>query len=351
MTGTPNAHGIPSGLFRIDSSKVSFVLFLRVAVAVGLPMFGFLAAGHPGAAIIGGAIALFVSMSDVGITRRGRMLTMATSTVTMFLGGILGHRFGALAGPGEALIIAAAFLAGWVSNSQPGLAAIARFTALATIAGAGMQVTDDLGWLAVIAGGASAIGAALIAWQWKGVSPDENFMDWRTGVRRAFAGAGTGPWFAICFAAACAVALFVAQSLGVQSPYWACYAVIATMRREGMVSRKLMLQYIIGTVVGIPIAAFLGQVAGTPLTMALIATLAAASGRLGFMLNPALGYLSFIIFLVMLVEIARHGTPPVDVVIARAFDVAVGCAIAFVATQVASLSLWKGNRHRDAQTP
>ena len=168
------------------------------------------------------------------------------------------------------------------------------------------------------------------------------------GVRRAFAGADTGPWFAICFAAACAVALFIAQSLGVQSPYWACYAVIATMRREGMVSRKLMLQYIIGTIAGIPIAAFLGVMADTPGVRASIATLAGASGRLGFMLNPAIGYLSFIVFLVMLVEIARQGTPPADVVMARAFDVAVGCAIAFVATQVASLPL---QRRPDARTP
>lgn len=348
MPENTSAHGIPSGLFRIDSSKVSFILFLRVAVAVGLPLFGFMTAGHPGAAIIGGAIALFVSMSDVGVTRRGRLATMTVSTGTMFIGGILGHRFGGLVGPGEALVIAAAFVAGWVSNSQPGLAAIARFTAFATIAGAGMQVTDKLGWLAAIAGGASAIGAALVAWQWKGMIPDENFMDWRTGVRRAFAGADTGPWFAICFAAACAVALFIAQSLGVQSPYWACYAVIATMRREGMVSRKLMLQYIIGTIAGIPIAAFLGVMADTPGVRASIATLAGASGRLGFMLNPAIGYLSFIVFLVMLVEIARQGTPPADVVMARAFDVAVGCAIAFVATQVASLPL---QRRPDARTP
>jgi hypothetical protein len=34
------------GLFAIDSSKISILLFLRVAAAVGVPLFGFVLAGH-----------------------------------------------------------------------------------------------------------------------------------------------------------------------------------------------------------------------------------------------------------------------------------------------------------------
>ena len=56
----------------------------------------------------------------------------------------------------EALILASAFVAGWVSHSRPGISAAARFAALATAAGVGMQVTDPVAAAAVLIGGTSA---------------------------------------------------------------------------------------------------------------------------------------------------------------------------------------------------
>jgi hypothetical protein len=325
-------------LFEIDSRAISAALFVRVAIAVGLPLFGFALAGHLEAAVAGGATAMFVTMCDSGVTRRGRAGTMFAATLAILLGGFVGDRFGGTTWTDETFILGSAFVAGWVSNSHPGISAIARFGALATAAGAGMQVPDPLAAVAVLAGGIGAILVAYALWLLREVPPDENFVDWRIGIRRAFAGADAGAWFAFCYACACAIALLAADRLGLNSPYWATFTVVMVMRREGMVSLRLVLLYMAGTLAGVPAAALLAHIAaGNPLAHVALATCAAASGRLGFALNPALGYLAFTVFLIMVVELARGGTvPPLALVAARLYDVGVGCIIALVATLIAT---------------
>jgi Fusaric acid resistance protein-like len=326
-------------LFRIDSTRISILLFVRVAIAVGIPMFGFVLAGHHFAAIASGATALFVTLSDVGPTPRERSVTMVLATILILLGGFIGDKFGGTTWADEFFILASAFVAGWVSNSHPEISAVARFSALATAAGAGMQVDDALAAIAVLAGGASAIGVAWAIRFADDAPPDQNFMDWRAGIRRAFAGADAGLWFAFCFAAACALALLAARWLGVASPYWATFVVVMVMRHEGTVSIKLVILYMLGTIAGVPVASALAELAGgNSLALVALATMAAACGRLGFALNAAIGYLAFTVFLVVIIELVRGGAvPPSALVLTRLYDVGVGCAIALVATLVAGL--------------
>ena len=326
-------------LFRIDSDGVSTLLFVRVAVAVGVPLFGFVLLGRLWPAVAAGATAMFVTMSDIGVTRAGRIATMAAATLLILVGGAIGVNFGGTTYGDELFILASAFVAGWVSNSHPGISAIARFGALGTAAGAGMQVHDPVAALAVVIGGGCAIATAYAMWVIHDVPPDHDYIDWRVGIRRAFEGADAGPWFALCYAGGCAVSLLAADSLGLHSPYWATFAVIMVMRREGMVSFRLVMLYMLGTLAGVPAAALLALLTtGDPLGHAAFATLAAAFGRLGFALNPALGYLAFTVFLIMVSELARGGAVPAwSLVVTRAYDVAVGCGIALIATLLASL--------------
>jgi len=332
-----------SDLFRIDSSRISVLLFVRVAIAVGAPLLGFALAGHRTAAVAAGATALFVSLSDIGRTRRGRAGTMALTTVVILLGGFIGDKYGLTTFADETLILASAFVAGWVSNSHPGISAVARFAALATAAGVGMQVTDPVAAAAVLVGGAGAIGVAYAMWLMDDIAPDENFMDWEAGVRRAFAGKDAGLWFALCYAVACALSLLVAEQLGVHNPYWATFTVIMVMRREGMVSLNLVILYMLGTIAGVPAAALLAQLSnGYPLAQIALATIAAAFARLGFALNAALGYLAFTMFVVLIVELAQESSvPPSALVLTRLYDVGVGCVIALIATLIAGVGRWR----------
>jgi Fusaric acid resistance protein-like len=331
------ASGWYRDLFRIDSTRISILLFVRVAIAVGIPMFGFVLAGYRFAAIAGGATALFVTLSDLGPTPRERIVTMVCATILILVGGFIGDKFGGTTWADEFFILTSAFVAGWVSNSHPEISAVARFGALATAAGAGMQVDDPVAMLAVLSGGASAIGVGYAIRFADDAAPGQNFMDWRAGVRRAFAGADAGLWFAFCFAGACALSLLAAQWIGVSSPYWATFVVVMVMRHEGTASIKLVILYMAGTIAGVPAAAALAHLAGgNSVALVALATFAAACGRLGFALNAAVGYLAFTVFLVVIIELVREGAvPPSELVLTRLYDVGVGCAIALVGTLVA----------------
>ena len=325
-------------LFAIDSGKISTLLFARVGVAVALPLFGFGLAGHPGAATAGAGTALFVAMSDIGSRRTDRVAIMMAATLFILLGGFIGHRYGVGAGGAVPFILAATLLAGWVSNSQPAISSVARFGALATAAGAGTQNHDPLAAIAVVAGGACAILSAVAIWLTEAIPPHADPIDWRAGVRRAFAGADTGWWFALCYASGCALALLAAEELHVSSPVWATFTVIMVTRREGMLSLGLVIHYMAGTLLGIPVAALLAHLSTDPVMLMTFATLAAASTRLGFALNPALGYVAFTVFLIMVVELERNGgAPALPLVLTRLYDVGVGCVIALGATLLATL--------------
>ena len=160
------------------------------------------------------------------------------------------------------LVIASAFVAAWVSNSQPGLAVVARYGAVATAAGVGMQISNPLAAGAIVAGGLWSLSVGLLVGWLAGLPADQANMDWRAGLRRALAGADAGPRFAIVVALTAALALFAATHLGVTRAYWATLTVILVMRREGMVSLKLTLQYLAGTLLGIPLATLLWHAAG-----------------------------------------------------------------------------------------
>ncbi len=325
-------------LYAIDSAKISALLFVRVGASVGVPMFGFGLAGHVGAATAGGATALFVTMCDIGTRRRDRVAVMATATLFILVGGFVGHRFGVGIGAAAAFVLASTLVAGWVSNSQPAISAIARFGALATAAGAGIQNDDPLAAIAVVAGGACAILSAVAIWLTEVIAPHADPVDWRAGVRRAFAGADTGWWFALCYASGCALALLAADTLHVSRPVWATFTVIMVTRREGMISLGLVLQYMAGTLLGIPVAALLAHLSTDPVVLMAFATLAAAGARQGLALNPSLGYMAFTVFLIMIVEVGRHGgAPELALVLTRLYDVGVGCVIALGATLLATL--------------
>jgi hypothetical protein len=107
-------------LFKIAPGPVPLLLLVRVALAVGLPLVGFTLAGQPVAAVAGGATAMFVTQCDVGSTGRGRTGMMLLGLLAVAAGGVVSDKLGGSTGIDELLVIASAFVAAWVSNSQPG---------------------------------------------------------------------------------------------------------------------------------------------------------------------------------------------------------------------------------------
>jgi hypothetical protein len=75
-----------------------------------------------------------------------------------------------------------------------------------------------------------------------------------------------------------------------------------------------------------------------PLLLTVLATLVAAFARIGFALNPALGYMAFTMFLLFVVHVTlvSSGVVPSHLLAARIYDVAVGCALAIAGTIAAT---------------
>jgi hypothetical protein len=325
-------------LYQIGSFRGATVVVLRVAAAVGVPLIGGVLAGHPHAGVAGGATGLFVTLSDIGETPAVRLSTMFAGFLAIILGGMLGHFIGDTIYGRESVVLACALLAGWASGSHPGVAAVTRFFAVAAAAATGMRFNDSDVMLAVALGGCCAFAAAFLAWRWFRLPADQNLMDWRAGVRRAYHGSDAGLRFTLCYGAAAAIALFAANWLGVKDAFWATLVVLMVMRREGIASLELTIHYAIGTIIGVVLGAMILRAPHSALSLALLATLVASFARVGFALNPALGFLSFTMFLLFATEMiaALGGVTPPHLFETRLFDVSVGCAIALAGTLIAT---------------
>jgi hypothetical protein len=325
-------------LYKIGSATGAASVVLRVALAVGIPMIGAVYLGYPRAGVVGGATALFVTLSDIGQTARVRLATMALGWAAIVAGGALGHFLGATPYGKEIAVLLCALVAGWASGSHPGVAAVTRFFAVAAAAGTGMHFGDSDVMLSVAVGGATAFASAFLVWGWFKIPSDRNLMDWRAGIRRACRGTDAGVRFTVCYGAAAAVALFAASSLRVSDSYWASLVVIMVMRREGIASLELTVHYAVGTIVGVILGAAVLRLGESAISLAILATLVAALARVGTAVNPALGFMAFTMFLLFAVHatLAADGGSAPYLLETRLYDVTVGCVIALVGTLAAT---------------
>jgi Fusaric acid resistance protein-like len=336
---------MPSGwtndLFKLGPGPLPLAVALRVGAAVGVPLLGGVAMGNVLPGVIAAACALLVTLADIGTTRVTRVGNMVAAGFAILAGGAAGALLGGTTYADEALVFLSAFIAGWVSASHPGIAAVARFCAVATAVGAGMEFTDPWVAFAGFAGTAIAITSAFLDWWLFGLPPQQNLVDWRAGLRRALDGTGAGPRYAMCYAVTACVALLVAELLGVSRPYWATVAVLLVMRREGTVSLQMIVQYMIGTLAGILLAALIVRLIPALPVIALIAVACAASSRLALALNPALGFMGFTAFFMLALDVALKGEAThIHLLSTRLYDVAIGCLLALFGTLVATR--WAG---------
>jgi hypothetical protein len=324
-------------LYQIGSIAGVKAVAVRVTFAVGIPLVGGVLIGHPAAGVAGGATALFVTLSDIGTTRAVRLSTMFAGWLAIVGGATLGHLLSGTPYGRESVVLICALVAGWASGSHPGIAAVTRFFAIAAAAGAGMHFTDPDVLLSLVVAGVTAFLAAALVWKVFGIPTDDNVMDWHAGVRRAFSGADAGIRYTLCYGAAAALALFAANWLGVKDSYWATLVVLMVMRREGIASLELTIHYAVGTIVGVIVAAGILRWVEDPLALAILATLVAAFARIGFTMNPSLGFMAFTMFLIFIVSVISVSAGVVPHLLeTRLYDVTVGCALALAGTLAAT---------------
>jgi hypothetical protein len=109
------------------------------------------------------------------------------------------------------------------------------------------------------------------------------------------------------------------------------------LQREGLGSLRLLLHYVGGTLLGVVGADALWHLGGTPLTVALATTAAAALTRLGFAHSPALGVAGFTTFVVLVIDLGqRPFADPHSLLVERLVAVGLGAVLALLAAGLAA---------------
>ena len=324
-------------LYLIGSPTSSWAVFIRVLVAVGAPLIGAMLLGDPGAAVVAGFTALFVTLSDVGSNPVSRIGWMSGGLLTVILGATLGHELGGTPYSREVVVVLCALTAGWASGAHPGIAVVTRILAIAAVVASSTHFSVGNGViLGALMGGASALACAYAIWLVFGIPAADNVMDWRAGLRRALSGEGSSARFAVCYAGTTAVALFAASELHLHDAFWAAMVVLMVMRREGTACIELTILYAVGTILGVTTGALLLQLDWTVLGVATLASVVAAFTRIGFSLNPGLGFWAFTVFVILCAHLRMDAEATSQLLTTRLYDVAVGCLLALAGTLVAT---------------
>jgi hypothetical protein len=156
-------------LFKLAAAPHPLAVALRVGVAVGVPLLGGLATGNVPAGVIAAACRVARDLSGYWNDARDPSGHYGCRRARHPRRRHSGAVFGDSTYADEALVLLSAFTAGWVSASHPGIAAVARFCAVATAVGAGTQFTNpEIVW-AALAGATIAIGSSFLTWWLFGV--------------------------------------------------------------------------------------------------------------------------------------------------------------------------------------
>ena len=276
--------------------------------------------------------------ADTGGPPIRRLTGFLIAGLVVLVGGMLGT-----VARGDAVLTAlapgmVAVLYGLVEGSHASYATSARIMCLSTVIAAFFTPIEPFD-IAVIA--AFALYSWLVSIVW----------DLATGLWRPFTGPSlralasdlrASPLSRWSFAAICGASVLaasvLAQKLGLRHPDWAIFALLLTLHVNANVSRKVVQILILGTVLGVGLAAIYAALLPSILALIIGAALAALLRFPAQRRHGALGIAAMSAFVILLLQLVGHltGTPsraPVD----RLIDIALGCGLSIVALWINSM--------------
>lgn len=281
---------------------------------------------------------------DTGGTARQRAALFATAGLVVLAGAMLGALVAGHLWLTAIALVATAALYALVEAVHPSAAFAARFFCLAT-AIAALDVPFLLGDVGVMALFAAYAWLVSVGW------------DVMTGLRRAStaptlsaiavhlrATRGERLLFAGIVAVAVAASFLVGRLLGLPHPHWAVFAVVIVLRDDTHFSRRMMVDLVLGTVLGAGAAFIYGALVTSPAGLMTGLTLAALVRWPGQRLHGALGMAAMAAFIILLLQlVGTLMTVPIYAAADRVADVTLGCAFALAALMVnARLRRWLG---------
>ncbi|HVG51689.1 MAG TPA: FUSC family protein [Xanthobacteraceae bacterium] len=249
---------------------------------------------------------------------------------------LAGTGLGTLASGNTALIALALAFTGMiyalVESSHPSAAFAARFMCLTTAVGAlyvPLQIED------VIAVTVSVAYAWLVSVGWDAVTGiwrpsttprlDDLLAHLRATERERWV-------FAIVVAATVSAAFLTSWALGFEHSNWALLAIVAVMRSDAQLSRRMILNLMLGTLIGVGIALAYGVVFTSPLALMIGMAIAAMVRWPAQQVHTALGLAAMAAFIILLMQLAAIETSGTShAPFERVVDIALGCGFAVVA--------------------
>jgi hypothetical protein len=269
---------------------------------------------------------------DTGGPARQRLGAIAVAGAVVLAGGALGT----LASSNTVLITLALAFTGMlyalVESAHPSAAFAARFMCLTTAIGAvyvPLQVVDIL----------AVAGAVLYAWL-VSIAWDAATGIWRPStapkLKELLAhlrATKRERWvFAVVVAATVSAAFLTSWALGFERSQWALLAIVAVMRSDAQLSRRLIIDLMLGTVIGVAIALAYGALFTSPPALMIGMAVAALVRWPAQQVHTALGLAAMAAFIILLLQLAAVETSGTShAPFERIVDIALGCGFAVLA--------------------
>ncbi len=139
--------------------------------------------------------------------------------------------------------------------------------------------------------------------------------------------------FALIFALTSTIGFLLANVFHISRGYWAVGTTLIVMLPDSAQSFYKSVQRLLGTLVGVILAAFLVKFGHDPISLILFVLVAAYFAPLGLIRNYWLGNIFIAALILFLLEISNpHFTGSFDLAILRTLDIALGCCLGIIGT-------------------
>ncbi|MBV8840270.1 MAG: FUSC family protein [Alphaproteobacteria bacterium] len=302
-------------------------------IDIGVPFIAATAAGLHRAALLGAVTGLLCSFADENnapLPRRLRTLGFAAGGVAV--GGLCGHWLIDYPPAFWVLFVTAVFAAGWLNAFGKGPHMGVRFGAIALgIISGTSGITPDL-VLVPLAAAALTLLVRIVDHVLNGpMPPPEGFRPPGKPSRHR-------DWarFSLAYAAAAVIGLWIGVRYGATRAIWVTVAPLVVMQPEAQASYRRVIEFVIGTAIGVAVAFALTWIVQSTAVLCLIVLLLAALIPGQF---PQRFWLQTAMIATMVLTAYRFAVNDINVVrpliVERLEDIAIGCVLAVLGTIIA----------------
>lgn len=330
-------------LAKINVAPIRWGRPVRYMIAIGVPAAGGALLHRPSLGVIPALCALLTSQNDLGGSLRHRLIGMAGVVFALVAGGLLGGYTGARHWLPIFALLACGFFVGWMHRTSLIVENVARFCAFGLVVVASLTPRDPILIPMALAGGAWAMLVVAVDFALRRVTPPDLSGSLHKGLARLRAGQTAGWRFAICYAATITVALLLAQEFGATRAGWVAITAILVMRPDGAESLQLVLQRMLGTLVGVVAASVILRVVGDVSILIAVIWVIAFAIPMCLAWHRWLGIAAITALVMVAIDIVLLDQGGARSLLrVRVYDTLLGSVLAVCGTLIASAKVWRG---------